>query len=932
MKSLNHFATTALATLAASLTLVGCQMGSFPEASMNPEQSSLGTIQGSDYGGHAPLIGAHVYVLQPSVHQSGNSNTGNYGQQFNAYGYQATSLLSATYSNNGSNYPATIKNSSDPGIPTSWYYLKTDLTGGFTITGDYTCTVGLPVYLYLYGGSPQYPSANNAFSISNVVFSGSASPYTVTLTINTTGAQNIENAYTGEFLTIGGSIGVSGGGGFTDVGSAKISNLNATDQVVIAGSGSTGLTTTQFSFSYGGTLPTGVTTGTNYPQSGSNQVTFLPTFNPAVVNLAVLGNCPSSGTFAPGTGPSALNFVYVNEVSTVAAAYAFAPFTNSTSNGDPDGLNGANNAIYIGTSTTNVAGIQNAASIAAQLYDIQGGNLSTTYAGEGHIARPTTVNGNGIVPQATLDTLGNILAACVDSNNGATTVNTSGSYNGTTGAYSGISSQCNTLFQNATNTGIPTTSTGSGANAPGQQPYDIAQAAINIARHPAGPPYSYTGSTGTSAFVTALYNLPTGNVPFAPYLTVQPNDFTIGIDYVYGSGTNPYTRGPESLAIDKIGNVWVTGQPAGGANYYFFELSPTGIASNVQTQTSYIYGYVTIDSGESAWSGPAFTNDVISYVHATQPVPTAASGSAPVTYSYSAGGSNATLNTGYFHYASAADSTGNVYFGDEKTNKSGIDYIATLTGAATTPTVTATQSANALVNVNSQVSGFSHAAMAAYGYAYFDYNASNNAGTPTIDLVHLTDGTDYGNFPVTNATAGCTNLTDPEQMAVLRSADILQPDYHNQTGTVNGTGSSVFYITNNPTPVCTELTGASYKAGFNSPFGVAIDGNDYAYITNRGGATISVLNASGGTAASTVAVSPSTGYEPQYEVTGSNTLTNMLANPLNIVVGPSGEIWITDYGNGSLIEMVGLAAPATTPLSVAAITVSYSQGSIGYRP
>jgi hypothetical protein len=410
---------------------------SLPDASVNPSQTPLGTISGSNYGGHAPLVGAHVYVLQPSVTTGSSSGTA----EFNAYGFQATSLLSASYTSNGATYPATIQNSADPNIPASWYYVQTDSSGAFNITGDYSCTAGLPVYLYLYGGSPTYPAATNTFNITQFVYTTDPSGgYDVTMTIDTTGSNAVENAYLQEGLKI-----------TSTSATTPVANLlNGSFQYVLP----TNLTTTTFSFIQP-SLPSGATLGTTYTQpSGSMQVTFQPSFNRAVVNLAVLGNCPSSGTFS---GANAISYVYANEVSTVAAAYAFRPFMLADMHDD---------MTHIGTSGGNVAGLQNAAVIAKQLYDITGSQISTSYAGEGHIANTTTVAGNGIVPQANIDTLANILAACVDSNNGSTTVGTSGSYNTTTGAYTGISPQCNTLFQNATNTGIPTTSTVTGANAP----------------------------------------------------------------------------------------------------------------------------------------------------------------------------------------------------------------------------------------------------------------------------------------------------------------------------------------------------------------------------------------------------------------------------------------------------------------------------------
>jgi len=167
-------------------------------------------------------------------------------------------------------------------------------------------------------------------------------------------------------------------------------------------------------------------------------------------------------------------------------------------------------------------------------------------------------------------------------------------------------------------------------------------------------------------------------------------------------------------------------------------------------------------------------------------------------------------------------------------------------------------------------------------------------------------------------------------MTTTLTADAIVPDYNNGTGTtVNGTGSNVFYITS--AGVCTELVGSTMEAGFESPYGAATDGNDYVYITNRVGNSISVLNTQAGTAAGTVAVSPSNGYQPQYIPSGGS-LTNMLSGPLNVAIGPSGTLWITNFSGNSIVELIGLAAPTTTPLSAAAIPLSYTQGSIGYKP
>jgi hypothetical protein len=53
----------AVALLIAMTGCAGFSGASFPDASTNPQYGHLGTISGSDFGGHAPLVGAHVYVL-----------------------------------------------------------------------------------------------------------------------------------------------------------------------------------------------------------------------------------------------------------------------------------------------------------------------------------------------------------------------------------------------------------------------------------------------------------------------------------------------------------------------------------------------------------------------------------------------------------------------------------------------------------------------------------------------------------------------------------------------------------------------------------------------------------------------------------------------------------------------------------------------------
>ena len=83
-------------------------------------------------------------------------------------------------------------------------------------------------------------------------------------------------------------------------------------------------------------------------------------------------------------------FISINEVTTVASVYALAAFMG----GD---------ATHLGTSSTNAVGLANS----FQLVN----NLVSTTSGA---ALSVTPAGNGTVPQAAINTLGNILASCVN--------------------------------------------------------------------------------------------------------------------------------------------------------------------------------------------------------------------------------------------------------------------------------------------------------------------------------------------------------------------------------------------------------------------------------------------------------------------------------------------------------------------------------------
>ncbi len=480
------------------LALTGCAL----QQTASPIATAGLALQGKVYGGQQPISGSHVYLL--AANTTGYGGTGFPASPLNA----SISLLSNT------------GNSDAIGA-----YVLSDANGGFSITGDYSCTPNTQVYLYALGGDP--------------------------------------------------------------------------------GSGP----------------------------------------NSAVGLLAALGNCPTSGSFL-ATIPS----IQINEVTTIAAAYAFAGF--------------ATDATHVSSSGTPLAqtGIANAFANATNLADISTG--AAVYGNSGYTLQS---------PTGRVNAFANILAACINT-------------------ASSSSSACTTLLSNALSAGTS-----------GTQPTDTASAAINIAHNPGanvatlfglptptapfGPAISMQPNDFSLAFTiigtsTGSYGLAidaSGNAWATNQNTNTISEYSsLGVPISpFGGFTSPDMGHPNSLAIDAAGNIWVSNASASLSKF-----SPSGAV--LSGQSGFVGGGLinphglAIDPYGNVWAANfgamgAYTGHSVSKFSSSG-IPLSPNQQTP----YTDDGGFRTGTDSSYPYVLAIDVNGNVWVGDSGIQASEFNNAGTL--------------------------------------------------------------------------------------------------------------------------------------------------------------------------------------------------------------------------------------------------------------
>ncbi|WP_213805469.1 hypothetical protein [Granulicella sp. dw_53] len=277
--------------------------------------------------------------------------------------------------------------------------------------------------------------------------------------------------------------------------------------------------------------------------------------NDANSNLALMTALGSCGNLNS-------SLVVLNEVTTVASAFATAPFASD------DALTGNSSYLYLGTSSSNSVGLASAFSAVNNLVDISTGQVRFLVPAE-----------NAAVPYVEINTLADILNGCAS----------------TSGGVKGDGGGCSTLF-------TATDLLGTGTYAASITPADTLQAIFNIAQHPVTN-YGYSLDAAN-----LMIGLASSASPFQPILTTQPSDWSISLNYTSGGGLSAASA-VDSLAVDAAGNLWITDVKS----HSVIEWNPFGAALSPSTGFPAGGGPIAIDATGNVWiSGEGGLNELTS--------------------------------------------------------------------------------------------------------------------------------------------------------------------------------------------------------------------------------------------------------------------------------------------------------------------------------
>jgi len=668
--------------------------------------------------------------------------------------------------------------------------------------------------------------------------------------------------------------------------------------------------------------------------------------NSDLLLMAVLGSCSAIyNTSGNGETYSGSTPVFVDEVSTVAAAYALGNFMSVSGSASPytvnistpvsnnfsDGTVAWNGSAYAtctgtacngkaafssGTETTQLNGLYHA------VLNYQ--NLVSLTTGQAKTGVTTSLSGaTGTIPAAEINTIANALQLCVNSAGGS-------------------SSNCTNLFSY---TPAP------GGTAPG----NTLQAAMNLAKNP----YS------SSSNVANLYSFQTPqSLAYSPALSAAPPDWTLTIVYAGGTLNLPYylaldandavyianqgtgnnvvaiasngaflsgTAGwtatgltnPHGIAADSLGNIFVTNDVQGSdsttpqetyAGTYEFTNTGTFVTNiqhvysatgNDDDPISFPFS-VAVSKRNDVWV--SYADDAVGDVDWWQC--TLNSGSCTYSSASITGNVATVSDLGFTNlaidnpYGIAIDANQNIWVEQNGLSSTSNDLTATLVNyyagtPATYPVYDNSTTAGSSTYAYKKLYNSLSASPCSNQYAYA--SAFDSSGNAYVSMANTAAAGAICKIAPTVNNSTAQNITSTTVTSLITTVAGAQPE----GSEVDGSGMlwvPQFYANNN-----TNYSGAPAYANFGL-LAYNLSGTQLSQPTN-GFSSCYVNTSTYACTAGSSSAAVNTGLS--------------ISNPRYVGIDSTGSIWLTEYNGKTITQTIGIAAP-TVPLLAA--------GAFGVKP
>jgi sugar lactone lactonase YvrE len=351
--------------------------------------------------------------------------------------------------------------------------------------------------------------------------------------------------------------------------------------------------------------------------------------------------------------------------------------------------------------------------------------------------------------------------------------------------------------------------------------------------------------------VATLYTQSTASTAFTPALTKAPSDWTMFINYT-GGGMNS----PSNVGVDSTGNVWVSSYFSAAT-----EFSPTGnlVFPNGISAGGLFHSYgLAIDPQNAVW----ITNE----------------------------DSTATGVNNGFGSVTTLNSAGQVTSGAAGYIAGGIAYPVAI---AIDPNATAwvidyfNNSLTLLSSTGQPLSGSKGYTSSQLSFPVaIALDANHNGWVANSEANTITkvspDGTQFTSYT-------CCDL--PHGIAIDQRGFVWVANYN---------GDSISQLASDGTVISSGYS--DNKASIWHPQGIAIDGSGHVWVANYLGGSITELAGSAATSPGQI-LSPTSGYASDAA----------MAQPFALAIDASGNLWVPNFLNNTLTEIVGLATPVKTP-------------------